>query len=142
MANETAYTKMSGKLGVRLLCLTMLFLWGCAGAPSAPSMPTGLWGGDHISMTITESGAHLELDCAHGDIRSPLPAASFTIPGTFVRERGGPIRVDDTDSHPAMYSASISANTMSLTIRVTDSGETLGPFALVRGTAGRVVKCL
>jgi len=121
----------------------MLLSWGCGGSPSEPSMPTGSWGGDHISMTITESGAHLELDCAHGDIRSQLPAAPFTVPGTFVRERGGPIRVDDTtDSHPAMYSASISANTMSLTIRVTDSGETLGPFALLRGTAGRVVKCL
>lgn len=134
---------MCRKSGARLLWFAMLLLWGCGGAPSAPSTPTGLWGGDHISMTVTQSGAQIELDCAHGNIRSPLPTAPFSVPGTFVRERGGPIRVDETaDSHPAMYSASLSANTMSLTIRVTDTAEVLGPFTLTHGMAGRVVKCV
>jgi hypothetical protein len=116
---------------------------GC-GTPSTPSlMPTGLWGGDHIALTVDDRSAHAELDCAHGDIPIRLPDAPFTVAGTFVRERGGPIRVDETlDSHPAMYVASTSGSVMTLTIRLTDSGELVGTFTLTRGATGRIVKCL
>jgi len=106
-------------------------------------MPTGLWGGDHIALTVEDRSAHVELDCAHGDIPIRLPDAPFTVAGTFVREHGGPIRVDETlDSHPAMYVASTSDSVMTLTIRLTDSGELVGTFTLTRGSSGRVFKCL
>src|SRR6476646_6480444 len=45
----------------------------CGGTPSMPSpIALGLWGGDHIAMTVTDSVTHVELDCAHGDISGPL----------------------------------------------------------------------
>ena len=28
----------------------------------------GTWGGDHISMEVTDSGAEIEYDCAHGSV--------------------------------------------------------------------------
>ena len=114
------------------------------GTPSEPSATlTGVWGGDHITLTVGETSARLDLDCAHGDIPTRLPPAPFSVGGTFVRERGGPIREGDVpDSHPALYAASTSGDTMTLTIRLTDSGDLLGPFALTRGAPGRVIKCL
>jgi hypothetical protein len=36
----------------------------------------------------------------------------------------------------------MSGSVMTLTIRLTDSGELVGTFALTRGSSGRVVKCL
>ena len=113
----------------------------------APSpLAAGVWGGDHIAMTITESSVHVELDCAHGDVPNPIAIDAhdqFAIAGTFVREHGGPIRVGEpSDSHPAMYTGSVSSNTMTLTIQQTDTNQTIGTFTLVRGTQGRVVKCL
>jgi hypothetical protein len=134
---------MTGTLFVRTALVLAVAAAGC-GTPSTPSlMPTGLWGGDHIALTVDDRSAHVELDCAHGDIPTRLPDAPFTVAGTFVRERGGPIRVDETaDSHPAVYVASMTGSVMTLTIRLTDSSELVGTFTLTRGASGRVVKCL
>jgi hypothetical protein len=110
------------------------------------SVGTGLWGGDHVEMTVGATSTHLEFDCAHGDIPGALSVKSngdLAANGTFVREHGGPIRVDDqTDQHPALYSGQVSSGRMTLSIRLTDSGEVVGSFDLVQGVAGRIVKCL
>ena len=134
---------MAATLSVRTVIVLAVVAAAC-GTPSTPSMmPTGLWGGDHIVLTVEATSAHVELDCAHGDIPVRLPDAAFTVAGTFVREHGGPIRVGETlDSHPAMYVASTSDSVMTLTIRLTDSGELVGTFTLTRGSSGRVFKCL
>ena len=126
-----------------VLVLSVVVTAAC-GTPSEPSATaTGLWGGNHITLTVAETAAHVELDCAHGDIPSRLPPAPFSVVGAFVRERGGPIRPGEVpDSHPALYSAATSGDIMILTIRLTDIGELLGPFALTRGAPGRLVKCL
>jgi hypothetical protein len=139
--------------------LVHLFLWfpavgavvtlaGCASGSSSPSaLPlTGVWGGNDISLTVADSGSHLEFDCAHGDIPGALTVDArnqFDVQGTYVREHGGPIRVGETpDSQPADYAGTITGTSMSLTIRFTDTNQIIGTFVLTRGSAGRVVKCL
>jgi hypothetical protein len=119
----------------------------CGASPSGPSpVLTGRWGGDHISLTVADSGAHFEFDCAHGDIPTALVVNArneFDVSGTFAREHGGPIRVGEiADSHPAAYVGSVTETTMVLTIRQTDTNEAIGTFTLSRGSQGRVVKCL
>ena len=125
--------------------LSAAFAVACGAVGPSP-LTTGVWGGNHIAMTITESSVHVELDCAHGDVPSAIAIdarGQFTVAGTFVREHGGPIRVDEpSDSHPAMYTGSVSSNEMTLTIQQTDTNQPIGTFMLVRGTQGRVVKCL
>ena len=125
--------------------LLAAFATACGTVGPSP-LAAGVWGGDHIAMTITESSVHIELDCAHGDVPGSIAIdarGQFTVAGTFVREHGGPIRVDETiDAHPAMYTGSVSSNTMTLTIQQTDTNQTIGTFTLVRGTQGRIVKCL
>ena len=67
----------------------------------------------------------------------------FDVLGTFVRERGGPVRVGDVpDSHPAAYAGSVTGTTMVLVVRLTDTNEVIGSFALSRDSPGRVAKCL
>ena len=119
----------------------------CSSSPSGPSpLLTGMWGGDHIALTVADAGTHVEFDCAHGDI--PIPwminaRNEFDVSGTFVREHGGPIRVGEMpDSHPAAYVGSVTETMMVLTVRLTDTNETIGMFTLSRGSPGRVVKCL
>ena len=114
--------------------------------PARPSrVLTGQWGGEHVVLTMSKTATHVELDCAHGDLSSPIrtdPQRRFTIAGTFVRERGGPVRRDaPLDRHAATYEGSVRANTMTLTIRLKDSDELIGTFILKRGAAGRLVKC-
>ena len=44
---------------------------GCKDSPTGPpTVLTGMWSGDHVSLAVTETGSHPEFDCAHGDIPS------------------------------------------------------------------------
>ena len=131
---------------LRSASAVVLLSTACSGTPIAPSLiATGIWGGDHVTFTVGDSSNHLEFDCAHGDIPGVLSVnrGELAASGTFVREHGGPVRVDEPlDSHPALYSGTVIGSTMQLAIRLTDSGDVIGSFSLVRGTSGRVVKCL
>ena len=119
----------------------------CGDGPTGPSrLPPGVWGGDHVFLTVTETSTHLELDCAHGDIPAVLTVdrqGQFQVAGTFTREHGGPIRVDEVaERQPAIYSGVVKSTTMTVTIRLSDAKESIGPFTLVSGALGRVFKCL
>ncbi len=88
----------------------------------------------------------MEFDCAHGDTALPVAVDVrnvFSVSGTFVREHGGPIQLGAApDVHPAVYSGSVIASTMVLTVQLTDTPEVIGTFTLMRDTPGRVLKCL
>ena len=122
-------------------------IWACSGTPAGPSpVLTGSWGGDHIALTVANTGSQVEFDCAHGDIDGALTVNArneFKVSGTFVREHGGPIRIGEVpDSHPAAYFGSATTTTMALTVQLTDTHEMIGSFTLTRDTRGRVAKCL
>jgi hypothetical protein len=106
----------------------------------------GEWGGEHIMLVADDAGGVLEYDCAHGTIDESLITNAdgyFDFVGTHTRETGGPSHVDEEpDIHPARYQGRVSGNTLTLTITLTDSGDVLGPYALVRGEPGLVYKCL
>jgi len=107
----------------------------------------GVWGGDHVTLTIADGGgSHLEFDCAHGSTPGPLILdghGSFAAPGLFVREHGGPIREGDPpDAHPATYAGTVTARRMQLTVWLTPTNDLIGTFTLTQGVTGRVVKCL
>ena len=127
------------------LVVTAACAWACGDSPLEQTMLAGTWGGDHVSLTIADT-THFEFDCAHGDIAAPIAIDSgglFNVIGTFTREHGGPVRGEEPpDTHPAGYSGLVRDDRMTLAIRLTDSAETIGTFALKRGTLGRVVKCL
>ena len=130
-----------------LIALGVVAGYSCGGAMTAPSrLPAGVWGGDHVSLSVADTSTHLELDCAHGDIPA-VPTldrhGQFDVAGTYVREHGGPIRQGEIpDSHPAIYSGLVASTTMTLTIRLSDTNESAGAFTLVAGSSGRVFKCL
>jgi hypothetical protein len=109
------------------------------------SVSEGVWGGEHIHLEVSNKGATLEFDCAHGKILEPLTldhAGRFQAKGTFTREHGGPVRETENDAgQAAKYSGSIKDKKMTLSITLTDSSESLGTFNLVQGREGDLVKC-
>jgi len=105
----------------------------------------GQWGGEHISMEVTDDGAKLEYDCAHGRISEkivPDSHGNFEAKGFHARERGGPVRPDENNEQPALYRGSIKEKTMTLTVELSPDNEAVGTFTLTHGSAGRVRKCL
>ena len=115
--------------------------------PTSPTtltrVPPGVWGGDHVRLAISEPTATIEFDCAHGMLDAPIALdrdGHFDVAGVFVREHGGPIRVDDMlEQEPARYLGTTDGRTMNLTV---SSSQPVGTFTLVLGQQGRLVKCL
>ena len=104
---------------------------------------TGVWGGQHINIKVGANSATIEYDCASGVIDGPLVVDSdgnFKLHGTHHMERGGPVRSDEEPrQEPATYTGSIKGNTMTLTLKLSDSDEET--FTLERGKPGELFRC-
>jgi hypothetical protein len=111
---------------------------------SAALVPTGEWGGAHVRLTIDETGARLEFDCAHGIIDRPMALddkGAFDVKGRYVREHGGPVHKDEgEDSQPARYRGTVDGGTLHLEV-VLEGGEPASSFVLRLGERARLVKC-
>lgn len=116
-----------------------------ASKQNAATVPEGVWGGDNIRMQVTDQGADIEYDCAHGRISGPLRLDSrgrFRTTGTYVREHAGPIRMGETvDEQPASYVGNVDGKTMTLEATLTANSENIGTFTLIQGSEGRIRKC-
>jgi hypothetical protein len=92
-------------------------------SPVAQKKLNGSWGGQGISMDVTDNGASLDFDCASGRITEaivPDRAGKFTAKGLFARQRPGPTREgDDNDGQPATYTGVINGDNLTLTINLT-----------------------
>ncbi len=107
-------------------------------------VPEGTWGGPHVRLQVREGGAEIEFDCAHGEIGAALTTDAegrFDLPGTFARE-GGPVHVGrERSGRPARYSGRIEGQTLTLTVRLTDTDQALDTFTLTHNSEGRLWKC-
>ncbi|MCM3873893.1 MAG: hypothetical protein ND895_24655 [Pyrinomonadaceae bacterium] len=109
-------------------------------------MIKGTWGGDHISMEVTEEGAQIEFDCAHGIVSEPLRVdgqGKFRASGTHFKESAGPQRADDEDKGvPVIYSGTTDGKTATFKITNSATDEVIGTFSLTLGKRSRIHKCL
>jgi hypothetical protein len=103
----------------------------------------GVWGGDHIRLEVTEGGATIEFDCAHGSADGKIPvdaAGRFSVAGTYYPEHGGPVREGEGSSgQPVRLAGRVGGSLMSLT--VTRGRTKIGTYTLTRDSDGRVFKC-
>lgn len=120
--------------------------YGNAGPQPGKPLQTGVWGGDHVIMQVTDKGATLEFDCAHGTITQPMTAdanGNVNVTGVFVFEKGGPTPANaQEDTHPARYTGKFDGTTLTLTITLTDQNKVVSTYKLEYGKQGRLVKCL
>ncbi len=137
---------MNPQTAYRAFSLALLGVIGGCSKQQAVLSSRGTWGGEHIAMTVTDSGATVEYDCARGSIDEPLradAAGTFSARGVHINLHGGPAVVDEpVDRHPASYTGTSDGTTMSLRVRLTDSGDSLGPFLLRRDATPRLYRCL
>jgi hypothetical protein len=105
----------------------------------------GTWGGAHVTVTVGESSATIEFDCAHGQIDGPLVTdrrGRFNLKGTFSPEHGGPVLNNEQSvSQPVRYTGWTDGKKMTLTATLAGQKEAVGTFNLTRGAEGRLFKC-
>jgi hypothetical protein len=117
------------------------------GAHAGPSL-RGSWGGNHIALVVTETGARIELDCGHGRLDEPLRTSAdgtFEARGTYVPEAGGPAESGKPSTARvliALYKGWTDGGQMRLTILVPETGREIGTFSLCSGCQPRLEKCL
>ena len=99
-----------------------------------------------MSLTVGDTSATVEFDCAHGTVDEAFVLDSeglFDLNGTYVREHGGPIRQGEPDDrHPASYFGRRQGSRVTLSVRLTDDGTEIGPFTALRGQPPVLFKCL
>lgn len=107
---------------------------------------SGDWGAAGIRLTVEESGAQIQYDCASGEITEKLTVdadGNFAVNGTHTRLAPGPIRVGfEPKSQPARYEGKVSGGTMTFKVVLTESKTTVGEFKLELGKTPRLHRCL
>jgi len=137
----------SGGVQSRLssLASVLLFVLACKdGSPTEPKKleraPIGAWGGEQVSLTVSEQGGGFEKYCARGSIDQPLLLDSngaFDVSGRYVQNQGGPVGPGE----PARYTGSTDGKTLILRVILLNSSQQIGPFTLVFGRATQVPEC-
>jgi hypothetical protein len=115
-------------------------------ATASRKVQTGVWGGDHIIIDVTDGGAKIMYDCAEGVIEQPIETddnGRFDVRGAHIRNHGGPVRSDEKpDRHRARYAGRVNGKTMTLTVTLADTNETIGTFSLTYGERPELKRCL
>jgi hypothetical protein len=113
--------------------LLIAALIGCSDS-TAPSAE-GTWGGTAASLQLTRAGGTLSYPCGAGTIDSGWTLSqSGRFSGTGQHYfGGGPVPPEGHTPHPAVYDGRVEDVRLRLTVTLTDLGQVLGPFELVRG---------
>jgi len=126
----------------RFLLAALLLTVGCSAPPVADLR--GEWGGEHISLTITDAGSSLLFDCASGTIPGPFKVDThgrFDLSGTYTPGTGGPEPIDPPPAQDATYSGRVSGRDMTLTVDM--EGDLPGfSYALRQGELPQLFLCL
>jgi hypothetical protein len=119
----------------------------CADSGAATALEPGTWGGHGAAMTMAEGGTVVEFDCAMGYIRAPITILAdgrFSVPGKYVPEAGGPVRLREPQPQgsPAVFSGEVDSSELLLYVDIPDEGRIIGPFKLTRSQQATLSKCL
>ena len=108
----------------------------------------GVWAGEQAVLTVTPSGATAEFECAAGVLDMPLrldPRGRFDVAGSYAASPGGPVSSDDPtpQATPARYHGRLIDSThLDLTVVLSPSGQTQGPFLLELAGDASLERCL
>lgn len=137
-----------------VVSLTLLALWqngSCEGGKKTTMsqqqnrVANGKWGGPNVHVEVTEGGAQMRFNCAHGSIDGPVVLDSegrFSAKGTFTAEGMGPRNEDNPPpSGPAVYTGVVHDKKMTLTVTLEADKNERGTYELTLGENGSVRRC-
>ena len=111
-------------------------------ARSSRRIPRGSWGGSHINVQVTASGADIEFDCGGGSIKGPLKIGrdgKFSFTGIYQEGTGSPsVR---TERQRALYTGWTDGKRMTLKVTLADGKTSAGEYELRFGQKSRLDKC-
>jgi len=114
-------------------------------ARASDALTPGVWGGEHIRFEVTERGANVEYDCAHGTVEGRIVVdrrGRFSVNGMHYEEHGGPVRLGkEAAGYPVRLSGVVGGSLMKLTVTRAGTRRVVGTFSLARDREPNVFKC-
>jgi hypothetical protein len=116
---------------------------------SSRTLRAGIWGGQHLGLTVTATRVEIEFDCAHGTIDQSIELdreGRFDVIGTFVPE-GGPVSVPidgkttERKDFSARYRGRVEGANLLLKVTITKTGNDLDELTLTHGRRPVLEKC-
>jgi hypothetical protein len=133
---------------MKIISVLVMSLFACqAGTQTAQEpIPTGVWGGVGIQLTVTARGAAVDYGCDSRSIDERLLADSrgkFSARGSHVFGRGGPRQPGDPapKSRQARYEGMRKGDTLQLNVLLPDLNRKLGEFTLRMGQRPTLERC-
>lgn len=133
---------------MKFVVLVLISFFACqVGTESSGDLvPTGVWGGKGIQLTVTEKGAVIDYGCDSGTIDGRLKTDArgrFVANGTHVFGTGGPRHPGDPGpkAHQARYEGLRSGDKLELTVALPELNRTLGTFTLRLGQRPTLERC-
>jgi len=133
---------------MKFAAVLLISLFACnVGTPSAQEpVPTGVWGGKGIQLTVTADGAGVDYGCDSGTIDERLQQDShgkFSARGTHVFGSGGPRNPGDPAPKPrqARYEGVRKGGKLELTVLLPELNRNLGKFTLELGKHPTLERC-
>lgn len=138
------FRRIEKLLNRRTLVLTFMGVAAAMLPLHAADETVNVWGGEHVAMELSSTGADLDFDCAVGTITEPLELrrdGTYRAAGTYQPERPGPVSGNGNAAVAAVYAATVTGNVMELRVMLVKNNESVGTFKLARGDSGHVMKC-
>ena len=133
---------------MKITILLMMSLFACqVESPTAHEpVPTGVWGGKGIQLTVTEKGGVIDYGCDSGTIDERLLTDShgnFSARGTHAFGRGGPRQPGETAPKPreARYEGVRKGDELEITVRLPDLNRKVGTFTVQLGQRPTLERC-
>lgn len=133
---------------MKFATVILISLFAChVGTPRAQEpLPTGVWGGKGIQMTVTADGAAIDYGCDSGTIDGRLESDShgkFSARGTHVFGRGGPRQPGQPGPKPreARYEGVRNGDKLELKVLLPELNRDLGKFTLKLGERPILERC-
>jgi len=123
------------------LGIVLIVAGACADSRVLDTVPAGTWGGDDGGLIVDAAGAHAHIGCTLGDV---VGAITLDGDGRFDMEGQWNVDAFPIDRgilHPARLSGRTDGRTLTLAVRLTDTGQSLGPVLLTFGKPPRMENC-
>jgi hypothetical protein len=123
--------------------VVVLLLVGACGTSrlELETVPEGTWGGDDAGLIVGTDRAHAHIGCTLGDLPGPIAVdgdGRFEVEGQWNVDA---YPVDRGILHPARVSGRTDGRTLTFSVRLTDTGQILGPSVVTLGREPRMVNC-
>ena len=124
-----------------LAVLLLVAACGVSDPETLTRVPLGTWGGANAGLLVSESQAHAHIGCTLGEVPGSIPLdgdGRFDVSGQYNIDA---FPVDRGIRHPARFSGHTDGHTLTLLVRLTDTGQTFGPVGLTLGQQPSMQNC-